>query len=558
MSYCGNCGTKINEGQSFCASCGASVSGDLSAAEHSATVRVAVQPSSDAMLQRLATLKAQTPPPAKSSGKTILIAVLAVILLGGIAVVGGLAYIGYRVKRRATAAFDKLDGGGEGPSENKQTASSSGDGDRSHSGGSNNESKPDGSDSPLSSVLGKLQGGDSSSPMGNMAKSILGDLGAKNPDMPPDLARSIPKSALTNPPTCPTASGTSDAEFRAGKIPIIPGTSFVGAWTRATGDLEDIDQVQSIDPLALIIQHDGEVISSADQAHGPRKTGEVDSCRLDLERAETYELDLPFPFPKVVRGVSRIVFPIGKMHELGSSGSTVLTHVEYHYQDALSEWEAWVWKGEMKRVEAADVEFPLIVNDQHVELPAIHIKGLLKVIENGGQLQVEDAPAEAYILDDPSTPVVLSWKDGRDYGGNQRGVHWQLIKVSYPVPGKPTIEQQLVKQHKVITYGIYFDFNRDTIKPESEPVLKEIAQAMADNPDWKLAVTGHTDNIGGHNYNLDLSQRRSAAVKKALVERYHVAPNRLSSSGAGDSAPIDTNDTLEGRARNRRVELTLD
>lgn len=68
----------------------------------------------------------------------------------------------------------------------------------------------------------------------------------------------------------------------------------------------------------------------------------------------------------------------------------------------------------------------------------------------------------------------------------------------------------------------------------------------------------YTDNIGGHKYNLELSQRRSAAVKKALIERYQVDPSRLSTSGAGDSDPIDTNDTLEGRARNRRVELTLD
>lgn len=98
----------------------------------------------------------------------------------------------------------------------------------------------------------------------------------------------------------------------------------------------------------------------------------------------------------------------------------------------------------------------------------------------------------------------------------------------------------------------------NTIRPVSEPVLKEIAQAMADRPNWKLTVTGHTDNIGGHTYNLELSQRRADAVKKALVDRYHINPNRLSTSGDGDSAPLDTNDTLEGRARNRRVELTLD
>lgn len=132
------------------------------------------------------------------------------------------------------------------------------------------------------------------------------------------------------------------------------------------------------------------------------------------------------------------------------------------------------------------------------------------------------------------------------------------VKVTYPSANKPTIEQQLAKQRKAITYGIYFDFNQDTIKPESEVVLKEIAQAMADRPDWKLTIAGYTDNIGGDKYNLDLSQRRSASVKRALVERYHVNGSNLSTAGYGDSSPIDTNDTLEGRARNRRVELTLD
>jgi OOP family OmpA-OmpF porin len=133
-----------------------------------------------------------------------------------------------------------------------------------------------------------------------------------------------------------------------------------------------------------------------------------------------------------------------------------------------------------------------------------------------------------------------------------------LYRGTYPSANKPTIEQQLAKQRKAITYGIYFDFNQDTIKPESEPVLKEIAQAMADRPDWKLTVVGYTDNIGGDKYNLDLSQRRSASVKRALVERYHVNSANLSTAGYGDSSPIDTNDTLKGRARNRRVELTLD
>ena len=77
------------------------------------------------------------------------------------------------------------------------------------------------------------------------------------------------------------------------------------------------------------------------------------------------------------------------------------------------------------------------------------------------------------------------------------------------------------------------------------------------NPTWSLAVEGHTDSIGGAASNLELSKRRSAAVKQALTERYRIDRNRLQTNGYGygESRPKDTNDTFEGRARNRRVEL---
>jgi outer membrane protein OmpA-like peptidoglycan-associated protein len=86
-------------------------------------------------------------------------------------------------------------------------------------------------------------------------------------------------------------------------------------------------------------------------------------------------------------------------------------------------------------------------------------------------------------------------------------------------------------------------------------VLQEIAQVLQRNPAWKLRVEGHTDNIGGDAYNMDLSQRRAAAVKQALVARYRIAPERLDPAGFGATRPKESNDTLQGRARNRRVEL---
>ena len=78
---------------------------------------------------------------------------------------------------------------------------------------------------------------------------------------------------------------------------------------------------------------------------------------------------------------------------------------------------------------------------------------------------------------------------------------------------------------------------------------------MRKHPNWKLAVNGHTDGIASDQYNLALSQRRAAAVKNALVKLYKMDPNRFTTSGLGKSQPKDRNDTIEGRARNRRVEL---
>ena len=101
----------------------------------------------------------------------------------------------------------------------------------------------------------------------------------------------------------------------------------------------------------------------------------------------------------------------------------------------------------------------------------------------------------------------------------------------------------------------YFDFGSHSIRPESEPVIAEIAALLRNNPGWKLSVEGHTDNIGGGQYNLDLSNGRAAAVEAVLVNRNGFAADRLTTTGFGASRPKETNETLAGRARNRRVEL---
>jgi outer membrane protein OmpA-like peptidoglycan-associated protein len=570
MSYCENCGTPIQEGQSFCSGCGARIGGDSpSAGPHPNTpvqsvfpTNAAPQQSSEATLQKLVTLKAQAPSPAKGSGNKILIAVLAVFLVGAIAAVAGVVYVGYREKQKANTALDNLEG--KSGAHKVTGEAGSGDSSKSNPGNTGDGSTGGDTDDPLSAVLGKLQGdGGSSSSMGNMGKSILEDLGAKNPDMPPDLVRNMPWATLTNPLPCPTGVQIDPGKLANGRILFKPGTVLTYAWSLPLADAEEDSIIRAVSPATLLFTSYGTAAAGLDMAAKSRVDFLNTVCAKDIAQGEAYSTGWEFNSlkdpvtPGLYPGVSRLLVPATKFSELKSSGSTELVFAFYDYMDALTEWELLAWKGTFMRVEPNDVPFPLIINDERVNVPALHVRANMKVIETAGRFGPRDQPLDAYILDDANTPVMLSWMMGVDMHQDD-SFKVVLVRVTYPSDKKPTIEQQLEKNRKAITWGINFDFNSDTIRPVSEPVLKEIAQAMADRPSWKLTITGHTDNIGGHKYNQELSQRRSAAVKKALVDRYRVDPNRLSTGGAGDYAPIDTNDTLEGRARNRRVELTLD
>ncbi len=121
--------------------------------------------------------------------------------------------------------------------------------------------------------------------------------------------------------------------------------------------------------------------------------------------------------------------------------------------------------------------------------------------------------------------------------------------------GAPDMRNKLMTEGKLVTYGIYFDVNKDVVKPESYGTLKEIAKILNEVPDVKVKILGHTDADGQDAANLDLSKRRAASVKAELAKNFGVNADRLETDGLGESQPVAPNDTPANKALNRRVEF---
>lgn len=154
-----------------------------------------------------------------------------------------------------------------------------------------------------------------------------------------------------------------------------------------------------------------------------------------------------------------------------------------------------------------------------------------KVLKNGREMWVE---VVSYNGDDYRLTIVLKEAMKQD------------VTASYML--------EALNRDGFITLYINFDPGQSTIKPESQPIIDQIIAMMKANPDIKISVEGHTDNIGNPKSNMILSENRARAVVSAIVNQ-GVNANRLSYIGHGQERPIADNKTEEGRAKNRRVEL---
>ena len=149
-----------------------------------------------------------------------------------------------------------------------------------------------------------------------------------------------------------------------------------------------------------------------------------------------------------------------------------------------------------------------------------------------------------------------TWVEVRSYNNMYRLsiVEKQIMKQDV-VANAEVMGNDINTTGHVSIYGIHFDTGKSEIKPESDAAISEIAKLLKNNSALKLYVVGHTDNVGSFDSNMKLSKDRADAVAKTLSDKHGIAAARLKSYGVASLSPVTSNDTDDGKAKNRRVEL---
>lgn len=370
---------------------------------------------------------------------------------------------------------------------------------------------------------------------------------------PPAASAIGPTTLVTGKPCDTVATATQEiAEQEAATIPLVEGLTLGSIWVGPDSGTTDFDhecltQVTAVEPSRVVFMSR---CSDPRDSSGVRRRTQL--CRADLRDGAIYRTEFGPRIPDLVAGSTMHVLSRRAFRELRERGSTHLRQVHL----MASTWQkgaeapdpdATVYinedvSGTLRRTGTGTIKVQL--NDSLVELPVLHAEVMLKDLEGNKADQRE----RFTILDDERVPIVLD---------NQRestAAGIRFVRITWPQ--RTTLERELEEARESVVYGIYFDYNSAVLRAESDIVLEEIAQVLRTHADWTLRIEGHTDSIGGAQFNQDLSVRRAEAVRTALGERHAVDTARLAASGAGASRPVDRNDTPEGRARNRRVELT--
>ena len=419
--------------------------------------------------------------------------------------------------------------------------------------------------------------------------------------------------------SCTPAVTQAAGQTGQAAIPLCPGLTIVTAVRQQYGDYESIKTIESVSDKEVTLKYSSESMFEDALVSSKPKLKQVNLHRTilseDLKSASAYEQVYLEKSEEKIPGTTAIGTSTAILRAL-KAGSEVQLKISNAYSglelsadnSKRPNYYDYLQPATIKKV--GIVQVPVILNDKPVELPAIRAQGqgVGQKVEFDFLDDESDPLTLAFRLDIGSVPplgpeqaaICADWQKHPERPMpvlNALTVHGarcdmpkggdidtlRVIKIKSrctgpaamltgnpggagKVPngadagageseGAKALEQALSQNKKVDIYSIYFSFNSDVIRDESQPTLKDVAEVMRRHPDWKLQVNGHTDGIGGDAFNLDLSKRRASAVKNALLTQYKISGDRLGTAGYGKSQPKDTNDTLEGRARNRRVEL---
>jgi outer membrane protein OmpA-like peptidoglycan-associated protein len=363
-------------------------------------------------------------------------------------------------------------------------------------------------------------------------------------------------SALT-----PSASEAQDAVSR---IPLVPGLTLLSSLHYPEGDRENVVVLAGADSSGvhyawrlLEVRQDGDTIvdllgrhvRANDLAGAPR----LDPVFLPGEREERPGYTV-FSISSAVytelRDRGTAAYSVSGLESSGGvfdavaraiAGGVVPQRVRY--------------KGTLTRVSRDPAPFPLLVDGRRVTVPALHLRGSFA-------RGLQRREYEFWVLADSAHPLLLK--------SVIEGHVLQLTRVNFPfewpdgpaeavgAAGIATLERELDAACRIELPGVYFAFNSARVDPVSDLSLAAVARVLARHPGWVMTVEGHTDSIGTAAANQKLSERRAEAVRARLAERHGVETRAWKAVGYGPSRPREPNATIEGRARNRRVELVRD
>jgi flagellar motor protein MotB len=208
------------------------------------------------------------------------------------------------------------------------------------------------------------------------------------------------------------------------------------------------------------------------------------------------------------------------------------------------------------RISVNSVEGPELLSNEKGQMQLVH-RGIAPMARVS--IWRQKARLRMYLNDEKVWDIPRAFQPGVNYrfivdGGGCEG-STAYLKDLRVAAGAPDTRNKLITEGRLVTRGILFDSGSDRIKPESYGTLKDIGTVLTENPGVRVRIIGHTDSDGEEAANLELSKRRAAAVKEALVKEFAVDGSRLETDGKGEGTPAGPNDSPQGKANNRRVEF---